>query len=125
MEVSGVVNGGVVMVGRAGGLSADALAQAVNRWEDAGRRLVRIAGVLQANAGRVRPLALGVEHLVGGSATARDKEMAGLLKQGADELTRTAATAHEAGQRARRLAAQVHAEVQELRRQQSSPPGAR
>jgi hypothetical protein len=113
-----------VMVGQAGGPSPEVLMRVVARWEDAGRRVMRVAGVLQNYGSRVRPIASGVEQVVGGSATGKDKEIGGLLDGGANELARSAAAAHEAGRIAKRLAAQVHAQAQELRGQQAHQPRA-
>jgi hypothetical protein len=113
------------VVGEASRGTPEIAQQLANRWEGVGRRLLRVAQLIQDYLGRVRPIAQGVEQVVRGSATGKDKEIAALLQYCAQEITRSAAATHEAAQVARRLAAQAHAEAQEMRRQQSGGPHGR
>lgn len=102
-----------------------ALEQAASQLEDIARRITQVAQAAQDYQQRVTPLAQGVDELVGGSETNRDKQIAALLRSVNREVSRSASTTHQAARLAARMAGQARAEARDLRRQQgaASRPG--
>jgi hypothetical protein len=95
------------------------LNRAANRLEDFSRRIMRATQATQDYQRKVGPITQGVEHLVGGSATGKDKQIALLLTECTQSVARSAAASHQAAQIARKLAAHALAEAQQIRRQQA------
>lgn len=100
-----------------------ALERTAMQLEDIARRITQVAQGAQDYQRRVTPLAHGVDQLVGGSATARDKQIAALLASVTREMSRSASSSHQAAQLAGRMAAKARADARDLRRQQDAAPG--
>lgn len=97
-----------------------ALERAASQLEDIARRITQVAQATRDYQQRVTPLAQGIDDLVGGSATGRDKQIAALLASVDREVSRSASSTHQAAQLASRIAAKARADARDLRRQQEA-----
>lgn len=98
----------------------EALEQTASRLEDLARQMTQVAQSTQDYQGKVGPIAQGVEHEVGASATGKDQQIAALLTECARSMARSASASHQAAEAARKLAAEARAEAQAIRRQQQA-----
>ena len=100
--------------------SPEELERAAAQLESLARKLVQIANSTKSYGGKIIPIADGIASEVGGSATGKDKQIAGTLAGCARDVNRSAAATQQAAQEARRAADEARSRAQEIGRQQES-----
>jgi len=100
--------------------SPEVLERAADRLDALAHKLVQIANSTKSYAGKITPIASGIASEVGGSATGKDKQIAGALAGCARDVNCSAAASQQAAQEAKRAADEARSRAQEIRRQQEA-----
>lgn len=94
----------------------DALEEAARRLDHLASAIKRVAQDVGAYQGKIKPIAAGVDALVGGSATGKDRTIARFLNESSRDIGRSVDLSMHASEQASRAAADARRRAQQLRR---------
>ncbi|MCF6389352.1 hypothetical protein L2K20_20450 [Mycobacterium sp. MBM] len=83
------------------------------------------AGLMDAHAARVKPVAQGVGAIIGGTASGTDKKMVGMLDRAVRDLADSSRLLNEASRTAQRLAQEATSRALAAREAQAAQQSAR